>query len=342
MAIISPRIIQLIAQAKKDVVTHLSILSLACIVSCSKAPPTEVLHQIHTDNGAYASALSQAGLYAAVSTQNGVLFWDTEKNQTKYVWNHKFKQNSQIHLVEISHDSQAVLTADRQNFAIWNINTGANKGFYSIDESSITSAKISNQGRFVALGLLNGKVIHINVETGRRIEFLGHTDRITQIAMSANGAYVLSGGYEGMAYLWNSKTGQVRNKFTHTGRISQVALDNQARYAFTANSMNQSWIWDLTTGKKITELKYPVRQQIFSSVVFSNNGEWLATGAPNQKVKLWSVKSGELLAEWPFEADSSTASVLDFAFSLDDNFLSAETSFGILQKWQIQGYLAKP
>lgn len=314
------------------------IMTLA-LLACTPAPPPEVTSQQHTDNGSYAASLSHAGLYAAVSTPNGVLFWDIEKNRTNYVWNHKQNQSSEIHIVDISFDNRVVLSADKHSFSIWNVDTGANKGFYSIQESTIADAKISNQGQYAVIALLNGEILHIDLTTGRRLVFLGHTDRISGLEISPNGHYILSGSYDGTALLWNGLSGQVVHTFEHSGRISQVALDSQARFAFTANSTNESWIWDLKTGQKITELQYPVRQQIFTRVVFSHNGKWLATGAPNQKIKIWQVNNGALVTQWPFKAGTYTATVLDFAFDLQDAFLTAETSLGHMQTWSIKARL---
>ncbi len=306
--------------------------------ACSDKPPAEILHQIHTDNGAYAADLSQNGLYAAVSSNQGIRLWNTQLGLPKYLWQQQPGQENQVHIVKISQDNQAVLTSDKQSFAVWSVNTGANKGYYKINDANIAVADISDQGQFVVLGLLTGKVIHINLETGRRIEFLAHQERISALDMSANGQYVLSGDYAGQAILWDSQTAQPVHQFSHQGRVSQLSLDNKARFAFTANSTNESWIWDLKTGHKHSALQYPARQQIFTTVKFSHHGHILATGAPNQKIKLWSVYSGELIAQWQFEADNFAATVLDFAFSPDDRQLSAETSFGVLQRWDISPY----
>ncbi|WAJ70105.1 WD40 repeat domain-containing protein [Catenovulum adriaticum] len=304
--------------------------------ACTSEPPKEVNRQIHTDKGAYAADLSQNGLWAAVSTPQGIRLWDTQARLPKYLWQQRPSQTNQVHIVKISQDNQVALTADKQSFAVWNMQTGANKGYYKIDDANIAAAQISNKGEYVVLGLLNGKIIHINLLTGRRIEFLAHKERISALAMSANGQYVLSGDYAGKALFWDSRTAQVVSQINHQGRVSQLGLDQKARFAFTANSTNQSWIWDLSTGTKISKLQYTARQQIFTAVKFSHNGHLLATGAPNHKVKLWTVNSGELIASWPFVSDNFAATVLDFAFSEDDSYLTAETSYGVMQTWDIQ------
>lgn len=315
----------------------LFIIAVCCfLAACSGDPPREVNRQIHTDQGVYAADLSQTGLWAAVSTPQGIRLWNTQDRMPKYLWQQQPSQTNQVHIVKISQDNQVALTADKQSFAVWNMQTGANKGYYKINDANIAAAQISNKGEYIVLGLLNGKIIHINLFTGRRIEFLAHQERISALAMSANGQYVLSGDYAGKALLWDSRTAQVVSRINHQGRVSQLGLDQKARFAFTANSTNQSWIWDLSSGAKISTLQYAARQQIFTAVKFSHNGRLLATGAPNHKIKLWKVSNGELIASWPFVSDNFAATVLDFSFSVDDKYLTAETSYGVMQTWDIQ------
>lgn len=315
----------------------IALISLSLFLgACTNEPPLEVSRQIHTDKGAYAADLSQTGLWAAVSTPQGIRLWDTQERLPKYLWQQQPNQTNQVHIVKISQDNQVALTADKQSFAVWNMQTGANKGYYQINDANIAAAQISNRGEYVALGLLNGKIIHINLLTGRRIEFLAHQERISALTMSANGQYVLSGDYAGKALLWDTDTAQIVSRFNHDGRVSQLGLDQKARFAFTANSTNQSWIWDLSSATKISSLQYTARQQIFTSVKFSHDGRLLATGAPNHKIKLWRVSNGELIASWPFASDNFAATVLDFAFSEDDKYLTAETSYGVMQTWDIQ------
>ncbi|EWH10639.1 hypothetical protein DS2_07398 [Catenovulum agarivorans DS-2] len=312
-----------------------ALLASGLIAGCEQ-PPAEELALVQTDNGAFAADLSTAGVYSVISTQTGVQLWDVEKQLPTFAWQHQPNQPNLVHTVKISHNNKFVLTAEDQAFAVWNMQTGANKGYYRIEKSEIVTADISQTGQQVALGLMDGRVLFIELDTGRRLEFLGHTERISQLSMSANGQYILSGGYDGKALLWRSQNAQIVYDFAHTGRITQVALDHQARFAFTANSTNQSYIWDLTNGEKLSQLNYTARQQIFTSVKFSHNGLWLATGAPKQKIKIWSVKSGELLAQWPIKADNFAATVLDFAFNLQDDVLYANTSFGLVQAWSLQ------
>ncbi|NTS75708.1 PQQ-binding-like beta-propeller repeat protein [Catenovulum sp. SM1970] len=313
----------------------IAILSMIFLVACQQAAPEKINEYVHTDNGAYTADLSTNGQYAVISSAQGIMTWQLDKNLPKYIWHHKANELNQVIYVHIAHDNSVVATAESQKVALWNLQTGRNKGFWSVAESPIEQVKVSNQGKILAVALQNGVIEIYNLDSGRRLRFLGHQERISQIDISANGQYLLSGDYAGKAILWDTKTAQVVYDFSHQGRITQVKLDNQGRYAFTANNFKQSYIWDLQSGEKLSQLQYPMRQLIFSSVEFSNNGKYLATGAPNKKIKYWHVQTGELLSQWSFKADGFAASVLDFAFSENDRTLLAENSFGLAEEWDI-------
>lgn len=321
---------------KKSLLPVLSILMLA---ACgSEVERTTRLE--HTDNGSYDAVLSRHGEWAVVSTSTGITLWDVEKHLPKYVWHHNPDMPNDVFSVALSDDNRFAVTGNDHEIALWNTATGSNVGFWQVSESSIEEIGVSNQGRHLILALQDGKLEHFNLDTGRRLQFLGHTDRISAIAMSANGRYVLSGSYDGQALFWDSKTGQVVHKFAHQGRVTQVALHHDGKYAFSANSTKESIIWDLKTGQEISRLNYPTRFLIFTCVVFSDDGSLLATGAPNHKIKLWDVKTGEKITEWSYEADTFSATMLDIAFSPDNRTLIGENSFGIAEKWDISKYKA--
>lgn len=80
-------------------------------------------------------------------------------------------------------------------------------------------------------GRSDGVVVFINLNTGRRIEFLGHQDKVNTVDLSPNGRYALSGSNDYVAYLWDTQSGQVIHRFNHPTRVTRVALDPQGRYA---------------------------------------------------------------------------------------------------------------
>lgn len=221
--------------------------------------------------------------------------------------------------------------------------------------ADIRAIDISNQGKHILLGKSDGTLVHIRLSDGRRIEFLGHqqeiidgdsgetyhlNNAINSASLSPNGLYALSGSSDQSAYLWDTKTGQVLYKFQHDARVVMVQLDPKARYAFTADSKNTAVIWDLKTGKKVSQLAIQGRQQIFTTAQFSDNGRWLVTGSPNQKLTLWSVASGNKQQEWLVtprkNSRPSSAVVYSASFINQDTQILTASSAGLSEVWDIK------
>ncbi len=291
--------------------------------------------------GAYAGNISNDGKFSVISSiHHGLSVWDLTKNQRLYNWAQE--QNTSDNLVlaiDISEDSGHVLTANRENFALWNLKTGKSEGYWQIRESNIRDIALSNGGNYLLIGKSNGTVVHIAVDTGRRLEFLGHKEKVNSVDMLPNGRVAISGANDFTAYVWDTKSGQIVYQFNHNSRVSKVALDTQGRFAFSADSMKGAYIWDLKTGKRISSLQGTKRHEVFSSVRFSADGKTMITGAATSKVSVWDIETGQRKAHWfvtPKEAKRPTGAVVySVAFGDNSNLLTISSS-GYVESWPMQ------
>jgi len=318
---------------------RLIFLFLALLLAgCGQLDPRPYASWEHAAEGSYAADISADARLSVVSgVQRGVAVWDIHKNEPRFEWSHQGEGNNLVMNVRIAFDNSYVITSDREAFALWNLTSGEPEGFWRIDESSIRDIAVSNQGRAILVGRGNGKVMFFEPKTGRRLEFLGHQEKINSIDLSPNGYYALTGGNDYTAYFWDTRSGQVLYRFTHPSRVTKVVLDAKGRYAFTADSKKQARIWDLQTGEPVSQLKYIQRQRIFSSVRFSENGEYLLTGSPTRKLDLWQVQTGDKIKEWRVTPRKNTrpegAVVHAVGFYQDGRVMSASSS-GLTEVWQ--------
>lgn len=322
----------------KHVFILTSLFFVSLIFGCS-LPETQPLLRIrHVEEGAYAADISPLGKLVVMSgVSNGIKVWRTDKSTPLFNWQHQGGNTNTVTNVHISADETYVITSDREAFALWNIETGEPEGFWRIDESSIRDVAVSNNGRGLLVARGNGKVMFFEPDTGRRLEFLGHNEKVNAIDISPNGHYALTGGNDYSALLWDTRSGQIVHTFKHDSRVTQVALDDKGRFAFTADSKRQSQIWDLQTGSVISTLRYTARQKIFTDAVFSQDGQYLLTGSPARRMNLWSVQDGKQVAEWrvaPRETSNPpTAVVYAVGFTREGNLLSSSSS-GLTATWE--------
>jgi WD40 repeat protein len=309
------------------------------LTGCSGQSSTPVASWRHADDGAYAADVSaDASLAVVSSVTGGISVWDLQKNEKRYTWQHQGEGNNLVANVHIAFDNSYVVTSDRDAFALWSITSGEPEGFWRIDESSIRDVAVSNQGRGILVGRGNGKVMFFEPKSGRRLEFLGHQEKVNSVDLSPNGFYALTGGNDYTAYLWDTRTGQVIHTFTHSSRVTKVALDDEGRYGFTADSKRDARVWDLATGEEMSNLQYLARQKIFSTAVFSQDGQYLLTGSPAKRLNLWRVADGKEVQEWqvsPREGSRPQTAVVYGVGFANDNQVVSESSSGLAEFWQI-------
>jgi len=316
------------------------LLSSFFLFACSPSGDKPIQRFQHAIEGSYAGNISNDGKWSVISSiHHGISVWDLEKNALTYQWSQKQDSSDNLVLaIDISDNNSHALTASRENFALWNMKTGQPEGYWKIRKSTIRDIAVSNNGNYLLLGKGDGVVVHVSVDTGRRLEFLGHKEKINTVDMLPNGRVAMSGGNDFIAYVWDTVSGQVIYQFNHTSRVSLVALGNQGRFAFSADSMKSAHIWNLKTGELISKLQGTKRHEVFSSVSFSPDGKTLVTGAASSKVSVWNIATGKRTASWhvtPKKANRPTGAVVySLAFS-DNATLVTESSSGYAERWHI-------
>lgn len=292
----------------------------------------------HTAIGTLDAVISPDAKYAIISSVNhGVGYWDLSKNSLLFNWKHSDKTEDGIIATNISPDSSRAITADRRNFSIWNTTSGKAYGYWRAP-ARIRAVAISDKGRYVLLGLADGRAIHIDMNTGRRLEFTGHrAEAVASVDLSANGLWAFTGGADYRAILWNTKTGKPKRLFEHNTRVTKLNLSASGKQAFSAGTLGNAYVWDLTTGEQIARLALKKREYIIVSARFSHDDKLLVTGAPGRDISLWEVKSGDRISQWQARTRDqwkpSGAIIYAVAFTPDDQFIFSESSAGYGEKW---------
>lgn len=313
-------------------------LCICLNIACTGADLDPDKQWIHAEKGAFAADISPDGELSVVSgANNGINVWRAKSSEPLYHWSHQGEAANLVNAVHISADKKAVVSSDREAFALWNLETGEPVGFWRIDESTIRGIAVANSGKGILVGRSNGKAMYFEPETGRRLEFFGHQEKINSVDISPNGKYALTGSNDYVAYLWSTDNGQIIHTFNHPSRVTLVALDDQGRFVFTADSQQKSQIWNAQTGAPVSNLQYIARQKIFTDAVFSKDGEYLLTGSPTRSVDVWRVATGEPVQEWkvtPKEGASPPSAVVYAVGFTGPGHILSESSSGLAELWE--------
>lgn len=307
--------------------------------ACSIPDTTPIEKSNLSPSGVYAADIHSGSELAVISEVSGeIKVYDLKTSQSLYSWRHQGEGLNLVDNVKFSKDGEYVVTSDSDAFAVWSIATGEPIGFWRIDQSTIRDIAIANGAKAVLVGRANGSVMFFELESERRLEFIGHEEKINAVDLSANGLYALTGGNDYKAYLWDTRTGQIIHVFDHPHRVTQVSLDQNAEFLFTADGQDKAQLWSAQTGQEVSRLHFIERQMVFTTARFSRDGKYLLTGSPAKRLALWDVASGKLTHEWRVAPSKGPApqSAVVYAVDFINDIPVSISSSGNYERWALE------
>ncbi|HEX7735566.1 MAG TPA: TIR domain-containing protein [Ktedonobacteraceae bacterium] len=160
------------------------------------------------------------------------------------------------------------------------------------------------------------------------------------IALSPKGDFITSGARDATLRLWNPQTGEeVKRLQGHDSRVSSVAWSPSGRLVSGANDTTIC-VWEVhaeavaagnvSIEKPVLTLKGHSRP--VTSVSWSSNGHWLASGAEDKSVRIWEASSQSALKVLYGHARA----VRSVAWSADGRFLASAGDGGNIHIWDGQ------
>ena len=155
---------------------------------------------------------------------------------------------------------------------------------------------VSPDGRLLVIGTGGGALRWHNAETGELLATTTGGDMVTRHVMfSGNGSHLASTSVYGTVALWDPSSFTFVTSFrTHLLGAHGVAFSPDGRRLATGGGTSRDAVklWDLSTHRELITL--PGQSAVYKSVVFSNDGRWLAACGENEpKLHLWRAPSWE-------------------------------------------------
>lgn len=303
------------------------------------------------------SRFSNGSVLAAQTTQDGsftltatgpspVQVWRAGQAEPVYHW-YQGDSNESIILLASSPDSQYAATATENTVAVWSLANGKNLGFYALTQS-LRTLSVSDNGRSLLLGYQEGEVEFVDLQTGRRLLFMGHlrlegNNRINSVDLSANGRYALSGSLDGQVLFWQTSDARVLSQWRQEKSVTVVRLDAQGQLAFSSDAQGQGQVHQLPSGDLLSELQVPYRGQTFVSARLDAKHNRMLTGSTSRRLELWQLDNGQLLQEWQVGTHTklrpASAMVYDAAFLGENNndpqAIYSVSSSGLGERWAL-------
>ena len=182
----------------------------------------------------------------------------------------------------------------------------------------------------------------------------GHKKTVYSVAFSPDGTKLASGSSDNTIKLWDVKTGNEKGTLTGhgmkmrmdvlVGTVYSVEFSPDGKMLASGSEDGTAKLWDVETGKVINNLSWLEKKILQEkmiverykashySVAFSSDGKMLASGLADYTIKLWDVKTGNVINTLTGHTDRVTS----VAFNPYGKMLASGSWDNSIKLWDVK------
>ncbi|XP_076641798.1 proteome of centrioles 1 isoform X2 [Halictus rubicundus] len=202
-----------------------------------------------------------------------------------------FKAHSgAVRSVEFSPDGEKLLTAsDDKSIKLWMVCQRRFLTSFLSHTSWVRCAKFSNDGRLI-VSCSDDKTTKLwDITSGQCIRTL-HDPKAynTYVEFHPSGSVIGCANMAGSVKLYDSRSTSLYQQYaTHTGPVNTIKFHPKGNFMLTASTDSTMKVLDLLEGRPIYTLKGHANGTSVTSIAFSSNGEYFASGGADRQLLMW-------------------------------------------------------
>ncbi|HEX5836593.1 MAG TPA: BTAD domain-containing putative transcriptional regulator, partial [Anaerolineales bacterium] len=233
--------------------------------------------------------------------------------------------------VAFSPNGKLLATADYEarTVSLWDAVSGEKLLTLAGHSAGVNHIAFSPDGAQIASAGEDKSVKIWDVATGQLLLTLtGHKDIVSSVAFSPDGTELATGSWDHSVKVWDARTGVELLSFSEYSEPAEAAFSPDGTRLVISFGEGAE-VRELSTGGQLFTVSG--HTSLVERVLFSPDGEQIATVSIDGTVKLWSAQSGTEL----MTLAGHTSSVFSAAFSPDGTYLVTASGDGTARVWNI-------